>query len=112
VSDQEHSEDLTDLTNEIKRLHTTNKIACSNLADVIEQRNELIEQCRKRTEALNTSMLLINQLILELGFAERRPSPALEAAKKNFDAVMEKLLGLERTSVPWRPGAPGKSPSP
>jgi len=90
MTDQEHSEDLEDMVDEVARLQTSLRIACENIAQLSDQRTQL-------SEALNTATLLIDQLLTDLRLAGGSPSQGLLIAKANFDVTMQRLLGHERT---------------
>jgi hypothetical protein len=85
MSDEGHGEDIQDLTFELKRREVAYQLMSQQLAQLVEQNTRL-----KR--ALETAMLLIDQLISDLRVAGGSPSPGLLATHDKFKATMEKLL--------------------
>ena len=92
MSEQEHSEDLADLTAELKRRETAFKLMAQQCAQLAEERSKLVA-------ALNTALLLIEQCLADMRYADVMPTATLMIAKGNFDATMKKLLGDERIEI-------------
>jgi hypothetical protein len=86
VTEEEHAEDIEDLTAEIERRDTALRIAGQNLIALSEERAKL-------NAALNTACLLIDQLLGDMAVAGVVPSIALRAAKSSFDESIKALLG-------------------
>jgi len=86
MTDEEHAEDIEDLSAEIARRDNALRIAGMNIV-------RLNEEGAKLTAALNTACLLIDQLIGDMAAADITPSIALRAAKSSFDETIKDLLG-------------------
>lgn len=78
----EQSDDLV----RIKRAY---QIACLNLTELGEQRTKL-------TNALNSAMLLLDQLMMEMRNKGVVPSPQIISFKAGFDKGIRELLGKDR----------------
>jgi hypothetical protein len=87
MTEQNHSEDIADLTAELKRVQGAYRIACLNVAELSEQRTALVN-------VLNTAGIMIEQLLADLRALGGIPSQSLLLAKMNFDRDMKKLIGI------------------
>lgn len=85
MSEEDHNQDLEDLTAELKRREVSVKLLGQQLAQHIERETHL-------TQALNTASILIDQLLSDLRVAGGTPSPNLLAAYDNFAVTMKKLF--------------------
>jgi len=88
MTEEEHTEDVQDLTAEINRLQEGMRIAGMNIVRLNDERAKLVN-------ALNTSCQMIDYLVADMAAAGLRPTVALQAAKKSFDAAMKDLLGQQ-----------------
>jgi len=86
MTEQEHAEDIEDLSAEIARLQKALQMAGINLVS-------LNEQNIKFNNALNTACILIDHLVTDMAVAGLKPTIALQAAKSSFDSAMKELLG-------------------
>jgi hypothetical protein len=82
----EQSQDLT-------RLRRAYQIACMNLTELGDQRGKL-------TDALNTALFLLDQLLTEMRLANVAPSSGVIITKAELDHAMRKLLGRDRNKPP------------
>jgi hypothetical protein len=88
MTEEDHAQDLEDLTAEIKRRDEALRIAGMNIVALNEERAKLYP-------ALNTACVLIDQLLADMLAAGVSPSIALRAAKSSFDETIKELLGAE-----------------
>jgi hypothetical protein len=92
MTDEEHFEDIQDLSAEIKRRMVASTLMAQQLAQHVEA-NTIMKR------ALNTAMVMIDQLLNDLRVAGGTPSVGLLNAKMNFDHAMKRVLGGEERSV-------------
>lgn len=85
MTEKEHAEDIQDLGAELERVEQAFKIACQNIVVLNEQREAF-------KGALNTAMIVIDQLLTDLRLAHGVPSKELIHAKLNLDVAMQKLF--------------------
>jgi len=86
MSEEDHAQDLDDLTAEIKRRDEALRIAGINIVRLNDERAKL-------TAVLYTGTMLIDTLLGDMHAAGIEPSVALQAAKSSFDSEMKQLLG-------------------
>ena len=104
MSEEDHAQDIEDLTTEINRLKAelaqkqrSFVISCSNLA-------EMNDRLAKVIAALNSAMVLTDRLMAEMRDGGATPSGVAVAAKATFDQAMRKLLFNEGgASEPVKP---------
>ncbi len=85
MGDEDHSQDLEDLTAELRRREIAAKFMAQTLAQHVERVTRL-------GAALNTSSVLIDQLLSDLRLAGGTPSPNLLGAYDQWRATMKKLF--------------------
>ena len=86
TTNQEHSEDIEDLTAELKRREVGANLMAKMLAQKVETETLL-------GGALNTATVLIDQLMTEMHLANVTPSQGLILAHGNFVIQMQRLIG-------------------
>jgi len=100
MTEEDHAQDIEDLTAEVKRKNDALRIAGINIVSLNEERAKLMA-------TLTSATLMIDQLIGDLVATGAEPSIALRAAKAEFDADMKRLLGKDlpfsRVRIPERP---------
>jgi chromosome segregation ATPase len=121
VSEEDHAQDLEDLTKElreranvhsfeIKQLEQELHAAHGKIAGLEEEvkrkdmaykfmAQNLAQHVERNTllgNALNTSTVLIDGLMADLRLADRPPSAALQAAHLKWNEAMKKLFGHDR----------------
>ena len=117
MTEEEHEEDIQDLTSEIedkdeeiKRKDNALKLAAMKLVS-------LNDQVAKLTDALNGGTVLIDHLVADLAAHNVMPSFALRAAHSTFREAMKRLLGDPifskiKTKLPEEPkDEPGTKPN-
>jgi hypothetical protein len=97
MTEQEHSEDIEDLTAEISRLTTALRIAGVNIVEMNDKNAALNEKNAELTAALTHGLLVMDALITDLRAAGGQISPMLEASKAAFDQTMKRVLGEDRS---------------
>ncbi len=85
MSEEDHSQDLDDLTAELKRREVSIRLMAQQLAQQAERETRL-------GAALNTSSVLIDQLLSDLRLAGGSPSPNLLGAYDQWRATMKRLF--------------------
>jgi hypothetical protein len=85
MSEEDHSQDLEDLTLELRRRKMAYDLLAQQLAQHVERETRL-------TAALNTASILIDQLLSDLRLAGGTPSANLLAAYDKFTVTMRKLF--------------------
>jgi hypothetical protein len=73
---------------DIVRLRRAYQIACMNLTELGDQRQRL-------TDALNTALFLLDQLLTEMRLADVAPSSGVIITKAELDRAIRKLLGRD-----------------
>jgi hypothetical protein len=104
MTEEEHAEDIEDLTAEIERRDQALRIAGMNIISLTDERTKL-------TNALNTACILIDHLVADMAAAGLKPTVALIAAKSSFDLAMKTLLGEQIFSKIGKP-VPGPEKKP
>lgn len=93
MTEQEHSEDLQDLSAEIKRSEMKYQLMSQQLAQHVQD-NTIMKG------ALNTAMIMVDQLLTDLRLAGGTPSKELIHAKLDFDVAMKRLFKEDTDDPP------------
>jgi len=86
MSEEDHRQDIEDLTAELKRREMAYKFMAQTLA-------QHTEKITLMTSALNTGTVLIDALLADLRVAGKEPSAALQVAHAKWNEAMKKLFG-------------------
>lgn len=89
MSDEEVPPYWVRLQTEHDRLQTAYKVACFNVTELTDQRTKL-------TDALNTALFLLDQLLTEMRLANVTPSAGIIVSRADLDRAMRKLFGRDR----------------
>lgn len=89
MSDTFDPKEPVEHSNDLARIKTAYRIACSNITELTDQRGKL-------TNALDGAIMLVDRLLTEMRDKGVEPSPQIIAFKAGFDKGMRELLGHDR----------------